>query len=142
MSNKIKKIRAFTLIEILVVATIIAVLVTVTAVSFANAQKNSRNSKRKTDLETVRQALVLYRQDNGSYGNVGATSTADNFTSILTLLVTGGYLTSTSIDDPKTGDPTYVYKARCTSRSNPCNKVELSATLETDPSSNYAILTP
>lgn len=142
MSNKIKKIRAFTLIEILVVATIIAVLVTVTAVSFANAQKNSRNSKRKTDLETVRQALVLYRQDNGSYGNVGTTSTAENFTTILTPLVTGGYLTSTSIIDPKTGDATYAYKARCTSGSNPCNKVELSATLETDPSSNYAILTP
>lgn len=140
MSNKIKKIRAFTLIEILVVATIIGVLVTVTAVSFSNAQRNSRNAKRKTDLETVRQALVLYRQDQGSYGNVGTTSTAGNFTNILTRLVDGGYLTSTGIADPKTGNP--VYKARCTSGSSPCNKVELTATLEEDPPSPYAISTP
>ena len=139
MSNKIKKIRAFTLIEILVVATIIAVLVTVTAVSFANAQKNSRNAKRKTDLETVRQALVLYRQDNGDYGNVGTSSTTGNFTNILTRLNDGGYLTSASIADPKTGNP--AYKAQCTSGSNPCNKVKLTATLE-NPSSTYDILTP
>ncbi|NLG06223.1 MAG: prepilin-type N-terminal cleavage/methylation domain-containing protein [Candidatus Pacebacteria bacterium] len=143
MSNKIKKIRAFTLIEILVVATIIAVLVTVTAVSFSNAQKNSRNSKRKTDLETVRQALVLYRQDKGSYGNVTGSSTAGNFTNILDRLALDGYLTSTGIADPKTGDATYVYKARCTSTPGAnCNKVELSAKLETDPASNYVILTP
>ncbi len=141
MSNKIKKIRAFTLIEILVVATIIAVLVTVTAVSFSNAQKNSRNSKRKTDLETVRQALVLYRQDKGSYGNVTGSSIPGNFTNILDRLVLDGYLTSTDIVDPKTGNP--AYKAQCTSApGDNCNKVKLTATLENTTPPNYEISTP
>ena len=82
--NKIKN-RAFTLIEVLVVATIIGVLVTVTAVSFANSQKRSRDARRKADLETVRQALVLYRQDHGSYGNVSG-----GFATVVSNLYTGG----------------------------------------------------
>lgn len=128
MHNQIKKIRAFTLIEILVVATIIGVLVTVTAVSFANAQKNSRDARRQADLETVRQALVLYRQDNGSYGNVGTTLSAANFTTILNFL-SANYLTSTNIADPKTGHS--AYQARCISGTSPnCNKVSLQALLE------------
>ncbi len=57
----------FTLIELLVVATIIVVLSAIGLVSFTNAGKSARNSKRKSDLETVRQALVLYKSDMGAY---------------------------------------------------------------------------
>lgn len=136
MSNKIKKIRAFTLIEILVVATIIGVLVTVTAVSFANAQKRSRDARRKTDLETVRQALVLYRQDNGSYGNVSG-----GFQSVVNSLSAGGYLTTDAVADPKTGHASYAIACEAGGATN-CNKVRLTATLENDPYSTYVILTP
>lgn len=64
---KIRKKNGFTLIELLVVATIIVVLSAIGLVSFTNAGKSARNSKRKSDLETVRQALVLYKSDTGSY---------------------------------------------------------------------------
>lgn len=128
MKNKIKKNKAFTLIEVLVVATIIGVLVTVAAVSFANSQKNSRDARRQADLETVRQALVLYRQDNGSYGDVSSTLSSTTFTTILGFL-SPDYLTSTNIADPKTGHS--AYQARCISGTSPnCNKVSLQALLE------------
>lgn len=64
---KIRKKNGFTLIELLVVATIIVVLSAIGLVSFTNAGKSARNSKRKSDLETVRQALVLYKSDTGAY---------------------------------------------------------------------------
>lgn len=76
-----KKRNGFTLIELLVVATIIVVLSAIGLVSFTNAGKSARNSKRKSDLETVRQALVLYKSDTGGYPialSEVETKTADN----------------------------------------------------------------
>ncbi len=57
----------FTMIELLVVTTILIILATIGLVSYQSATRNARNSKRKSDLETVRQALVLYRTDNAAY---------------------------------------------------------------------------
>lgn len=57
----------FTLIELLVVITIIGILLSVATVSWSNAQEKSRDSKRKSDLKSVQQALELYFQDNGTY---------------------------------------------------------------------------
>ena len=62
-----KKQRAFTLIELLVVSTIIIVLSTIGLVSYRQAGLNSRNAKRKADLEIMRQAMMLYKQDTGYY---------------------------------------------------------------------------
>ena len=53
--------RGFTLIELLVVIAIIGILITVGAVSYQRAVRLSRDSKRKTDLEQIRQALETYR---------------------------------------------------------------------------------
>jgi len=64
MNDKKINSKGFTLIELLVVATIIVVLSAIGLVSFSNAGKSARNSKRKADLETVRQALVLYKSEN------------------------------------------------------------------------------
>jgi len=140
MKKNMKKNRAFTLIEVLVVATIIGVLVTVAAVSFANSQKRARDARRKADLETVRQALVLYRQDHGSYGDVG--SGPGGFSSVVGFLAdpAQGYLTSDQVSDPKTTNTQY--SISCIEGINPyCNKVQLTATLE-NPVSTYNISTP
>jgi prepilin-type N-terminal cleavage/methylation domain-containing protein len=134
-----KKQSAFTLIEVLVVATILGVLLSIAVVSFSNAQKKSRDARRKADLETVRQGLILYRQDNGSYGNVA--SGKDGFSALVNTLVSGDYLTSTAILDPK-NDLSYFYSSGCSAADSPdCSKVRLSATLEAD-GSTYEIFTP
>ncbi len=64
--------KGFTLIEILVVATIIAVLTALSIVSYTNINKRSRDTKRKSDIEQLRSALEMYRSDNGFYPNVGS----------------------------------------------------------------------
>lgn len=66
------KKNGFTLIEILVAATIIAVLTAVGVTSYTSINKRSRDAKRKSDLEQVRSALEMYRTDNGSYPGTSA----------------------------------------------------------------------
>ncbi len=57
----------YTLIELLIVITIVGILVAVSTVSYLTASKQSRDTKRKTDLEQIRQALETYRSENGTY---------------------------------------------------------------------------
>jgi len=106
--NNLRK-RGFTLIELLVVSTIIVILSAIGLVSFANAGQSARDSKRKADLETVRQALVLYRSDssNGTYpiGTGGTTG----YTAVISALTgSPSYLSTPTPLDPK-NDSTYFY---------------------------------
>lgn len=86
----------FTLIELIVVATIIVVLSAIGMVSFINAGKSARNSKRQADLETVRQALVLYKSDNSIYPS------GSSYSNMITTL-SAGYISSPTPLDPKDG---------------------------------------
>jgi len=90
----------FTMIELLVVTTIIIVLTTIGLVSFTTANRNARNGKRKADLEMVRQALVLYRVDAGSYPSGTVFSTM--------ISTISEYTSATEVTDPK-NDATYFY---------------------------------
>ncbi len=53
----------FTLIEILVVISILAGFITMLVPNFMAARIKSRDSKRKSDLRQIQKALELYRQD-------------------------------------------------------------------------------
>ena len=66
--------RGFTLLEVLVSATIIAVLTVIGVVSYGSVNKRSRDVKRKSDIEQVRSALEMYRSDNGAYPGVSVGS--------------------------------------------------------------------
>jgi general secretion pathway protein G len=59
--------RGFTLIEVLVAATIIALLTAIGVVSYASANRSARDAKRKSDLEQIRAALEMFRADCGKY---------------------------------------------------------------------------
>jgi type II secretory pathway pseudopilin PulG len=122
----LKKQQAFTMIELLVSATIIILLTTIGLVSFSQASISSRNAKRKADLETMRQALTIYKQDKSYYAN----STTLNFADMVTTLYASEYISETALTDPKNAVP-YVYQAICTSTSGTnCVKVTLRAILE------------
>ncbi|MFT5831890.1 MAG: prepilin-type N-terminal cleavage/methylation domain-containing protein [Candidatus Paceibacteria bacterium] len=58
--------RGFTLIEILVVISIIAILLTVGSISYGEVRENARDAQRVTDIEQIGLALRLYVQDQGS----------------------------------------------------------------------------
>lgn len=94
--------KGFTMIELLVAATIIIVLTTIGMVSYQNAAKKGRDAKRQTDLQTVRQALVLQKADGVAY------PTGGSFSTIVGNLQSDGYLSSDPIIDPKNVSP-YVY---------------------------------
>ena len=70
-NNKIFK-NGFTLIELLVVIAIIGILISVGSVSYQKSVRLSRDSKRQTDLEQIRQALETYRSENGLYPSSGS----------------------------------------------------------------------
>jgi general secretion pathway protein G len=67
MKKKLRYNKGFSLIEILVVATIIGLLAAGAAISYGQFMKQSRDAKRKTDLEQVRAALEMYRSNNNNY---------------------------------------------------------------------------
>ncbi len=62
-----RKIRGFTLVEILVVVSIIALLASILFASFAQARARARDSKRIQDLLEVQKALELYFSKHGEY---------------------------------------------------------------------------
>lgn len=67
---KIKKIRkngGFTLFELLVTVSIIAVLTAVAVVSYGGLNKKTRDSRRAADLEKIRISLEAARQIGYSY---------------------------------------------------------------------------
>jgi len=61
----------FTFVELLVVITVIALLMGVAVTSFATLSKNSRDVRRRTDIESIRSALELCRSEDGSYPLLG-----------------------------------------------------------------------
>jgi len=74
-NNNMKK--GFTLIELLVVIAIIGILIAVGSISYARAVQLSRDSRRKTDLEQLRQALETYRSETASYPATGSLSSLE-----------------------------------------------------------------
>ena len=88
-----QKRKGFTLIELMVVISILAILVAIGVTSYSTIRKNSRDSIRKADLHSIQNALEQYYGKNEIYpaGNAEAIST----------LATEGYLPKGAPKDPK-----------------------------------------
>ncbi len=123
-----KKRNGFTFVELLVVMAITGIIFAVTAVTYSGVTKSSRDARRKSDLESIRQALELCRSYSGSYP----------------LTVTGGgaitcnavtYMTVIPVD-PKDQTP-YSYVPAGT----PPTSYTLSATLESTGDVDYPTYT-
>jgi len=82
----------FTLIELIVTMTVIAVLTTLAMISFGGTNKRARDGRRVSDLQKIAIALEMARQVGNTYP-----VTSDS-------LVTGGYIQSWPTD-PKN----YIY---------------------------------
>ncbi len=99
--------KGFTLVELLVVISIIGLLVGIIVPSLGNAKSSSRDAKRVTDLKSIQLALSLYYNDNSHYpcaltttGNVNGC--APDFTPT--------YMNTVPVD-PSTGSA-YIYTSQ------------------------------
>ncbi len=124
--NVLKLKKGFTLIELLVVISIISILVAVGATSYQRAVKVSRDSKRKTDLEQIRQALETYRSENSVYPS-SSTWESD---------LLNGYI-ATIPTDPKSLN--YEYDNPTSTTYTLCASLE---TIETPTTCNYTVTNP
>ncbi len=81
--KKINKKLGFTLVEMLVVISIIAILSSILAGGYVNSQKSARDTARKINLKSISDALNSYYADYGVYPEEGAwVNTDGSFTSI------------------------------------------------------------
>jgi len=122
------KSRGFTLIEMLVVISIIAVLAGVGLATFTNAQKKSRDARRMADLEAVRSALEIYRADNPSSGYPDT-----DYTGLGAILT--NYIVPLPSDPFPAPQPQYTY-------SKVVNGYQLCATREIMTPSSYCLSPP
>lgn len=66
-SNRLSFLKAFTLVELLIVIIIIAVLAAIAIPKFADSSKRSKEAALKADLKLYRNAIELFKADCGSY---------------------------------------------------------------------------
>jgi prepilin-type N-terminal cleavage/methylation domain-containing protein len=97
--NRLKHPKGFTLIEMLVVISLIGILAAMAMVSFSSVQKQARDTTRKSDLKQYQTAIESYsNKNNGNY-----------FVSASTVLSTGAICTALAIGtcppDPKNVAP-------------------------------------
>ena len=68
----------FTIVELAVVIFVIAILATITLVSYSGVQAKSRDTRRITDVENIEKAMELYYSDHQSYPTPTTTSSVIN----------------------------------------------------------------
>ena len=69
-----KKSQGFSLIEILVVISIVGILTSILVVNYNQARQNSRDKIRMSDLKSLQLAIELYKSQNGTYPTQGCGS--------------------------------------------------------------------
>lgn len=111
---KINFKRGFTLIELLVVIAIIGILIAVGSISYTRAVKLSRDSRRKTDLEQIRQALETYRSENNAYPT----------DSTLNSSLVPSYLTTMPTDPKASTGAVYTYDQTSSTTYTLCAQLE------------------
>jgi len=95
-----KKTKAFTILELMVVCAIIGILAAIVFVSLDRGKTRARDAQRKSDITRIAGAMESYRVDKKSYISSGALE-ADLFAPLMIIpasLATEGYIDSVPAD--------------------------------------------
>lgn len=93
----------FTIIELLMVISIIGILVTVAFTSFTGIQQDARDARRREDIDSLNTAIQKYRNDLGTY------PVAADYTELISILQTGDYISAVPKDPIDGGDHVFQY---------------------------------
>lgn len=126
--NKNKNKLGFTLVELLVVIAIIGILSVISLASFTRVQLKARDAQRKSDLNAISNALMMYYNDYGLFPVLTSNELFGNISVGLTGDDGKVYMRQTPIDPKNEGDYTYVYKTY--SENGVFNRFNLFANLE------------
>lgn len=91
------KERGFTLLELLVVISIIGILIGLIAVGLTRSQQRGRDSRRQADVKAIQQAFEQYHLDNNEYDTSNIEGMA------------AGYLSAGIPTDPKPDHDPYSF---------------------------------
>lgn len=105
----------FTLIELMVVVTIIGILTSAGILVFTNAQQNARDKARIADVHAVAKLMEQYYQENGEYFDVQTNSGNTAWVSGSMYATLTPYLSGHLLPQPPT--PTYLYAIRSATRA-------------------------
>src|SRR3989344_6388236 len=111
MRNILKHDKGFTLVELLVVVSIIGILSSVLIVALTSAREKSRDARRLSDINAIKSAIEFYR--DGNKGKVPPPTTESVVITggaVLDELVTGGFLARLPEDPINDGAYQYRYK--------------------------------
>jgi general secretion pathway protein G len=124
LKKLLNKQEGFTLLELLIVIVIIAILALLIIPNITSAPKKARDTKRKTDITTLRKGLEEYFVNNNVYPNA------------LTDLTTGSApIVKTLPTDPKSGWTPYTYTP-----ANSNSTYTLDACLENDQDNGASVI--
>lgn len=142
ISIRFKRIKGFSLIEILVTIGIIAIISGVVALSVTSIQQNTRNSQRKSDLRVLQSAIQQFYADLNHYPNqltIDGSALNNCSGEPAGCVVSKTYLSKTP-KDPNSPSTNYCYSSQftvsdataCSSTTNPgkCHFYRLYAQLE------------
>ncbi len=120
-----KKRKAFTLIELLIVVAIIGILAAIAVPNFLNAQVRAKIARVRSDMRAIAVACDSYRLDNNAFPwpirNGQVLNTYNHIAGCIELTTPVAYLSTVSMEDPfipqrfwtdfsaNRAHPTYVY---------------------------------
>lgn len=70
--SRVRFSKGFTLLELLVVISIISILIAMGSVAFSTAQRKGRDSKRRSDVQQMQKAFEQYYAETGGYDSCAA----------------------------------------------------------------------
>lgn len=100
----------FTIIELLVVLSVIALFSSVVFALVSNTRANSRDAKREQDLKSLQDALAIYATNSGTYPVTGASGiylTGND--SVSSALIASGVIPAIPLDPLNTNTFRYQY---------------------------------
>jgi len=92
----IKRVKGFTLIEIIIVMAVVAILLAAIIPAFQGMQEEGALSKAEAELQTLKTAVISYKRHNGTYpANIAAALTGAS-PKILTEILEDPFATDTT----------------------------------------------